>query len=118
MALIIDEDLKPKPKAVSLPALITFTVSLRDNQAPENPTSTKPLPIHHLVMSLDPDSDLFFVVGGNRRKEAEFDEPIPRKSKELTFPLRLEGAGVGLVSFGVALDVPGPSGTDCLVDLL
>jgi hypothetical protein len=82
MALIIDEDLKPKPKAVSLPALISFTVSLRDNQAPENPTSTKPLPVHHLVMSLDPDNDLFFVVGGNRRKEAEFAEPIPRKSKE------------------------------------
>ncbi|MGB2717766.1 MAG: hypothetical protein WBC51_26515 [Vicinamibacterales bacterium] len=117
MALIIVEDLEPKPKEVSLPEPITFTVKLRDDEAPADPTPANPLGTHRLLLRLEEDNDLSFSAG-RRLKQIEFEEKIPKTARKFTFPTEVHGEGAGLVSFQVSLDVPGTSGTACLVDLL
>ena len=123
MAVIIEEDLTPTPREVQLPedpVPITFRVRLRDNRAPAAPTTEAPLTTHRLVLRLEPDNDLSFgpPTAAGPLKQLEFDREIPRTSTTFRFVSTVHGSGAGLVSFEVTLDVPGTTGTSCLVDLL
>jgi hypothetical protein len=115
MALIIvGDDLLPDKPSVRLPATIEFSVSLRDTAARDGVKE------HTLVLRLEEENDLFFETdspGDPSVKEIEFVRQIAKKAKKFTFTATVAGEGTGLGAFNVTLDVPGTSGTGCLVRL-
>jgi hypothetical protein len=114
MAIIITKSLAADPSEVSLPKVITFTVSLRDDEAEDESVQ------HELVLSLAESNDLSFdpIDGDTLTKEKRYDRKIPLKAKVFTFTERVHGKGDGLGAFRVTLDAPGTPGTGCLVTLL
>ena len=114
MALIIVSELEPSPRDVTLPANVDFMVTIRDDEAGDEPQS------HTLTLRLAESNDLSFepTSGGAKLKKTKaFTRTIPATPKDLTFSARIHGEGTGLGSFRVSLDVPGTSGTGCLVGL-
>lgn len=111
MALIIETELVPDAEPVSPPDQITFSLQLSDDEAP-------PAQTHRLVLSLAASNALFFeTAAGGQAKSLNFDRTISQKPKVQSFLTKVVGDPGDLGSFQVSIDVPGTSGSSCLVEL-
>jgi hypothetical protein len=107
MALIVIQRLQPSSQNVVLPATITFTAVVRDDEAPADPS-------REVALTLEPDNDLTFA-GDGKRKTVQVK--IPAKASTLSFTETIQGTGAGLAAFRVALVLSDTLETGCLVNL-
>ena len=114
MAFIIRKRLQPSPSEVALPASITFTATLRDDEASDPPDSAE------FLLRLAETNDLSFgppKANGELVKEKSFKKSVPLNDRAFSFPATIHGEGQGLLSFRVTLVLPDGQESGCLVNL-
>ena len=114
MAFIVLQRLQPSERDVVLPAEMTFTATLRDDEASDPPVASE------LFLRLAESNDLSFGpprANGELVKEKSFNKSVPFDDKIFTFPATIHGDGGSLLSFRVTLVLPDGQESGCLVNL-
>lgn len=108
--IIIESKLTPDPTKVTLPATVTFTISLSDDEGPAN---------HTLVFKLGRENDLSWApltAAADLVKESPERVRIPATAKTFTFVKRIFGPpSTSLAFFKVAMEAPDTEGSACRI---